>query len=187
MLHEFDSENQKIIITNYSVPLIRCLNLDNELHKQGPKDIINGNDSNVLQTIHTLSGIKISRRAPTRIGASMGRPEKAKERMMKPPVHVLFPLGNAGGTQRLVKTAAEHSNISVEIGMRHCTKCGNKSIFGTCDCGGHTIINSGKPVNNNRAQMIAKQTIPIKQMLYRAQKNLNISPIPDIKGVIGLI
>ena len=44
-------------------------------------------------------------KSPTRIGASMGRPEKANERRLKPPPHVLFPLGDSGGNQRLINTA----------------------------------------------------------------------------------
>ena len=35
----------------------------------------------------------------------MGRPEKANERRLKPPPHVLFPLGDSGGNQRLINTA----------------------------------------------------------------------------------
>jgi hypothetical protein len=50
-----------------------------------------------LELVSYLSGIEIKNRAPTRIGASMGRPEKANERRMKPPPNVLFPLGEAGG------------------------------------------------------------------------------------------
>jgi DNA polymerase II large subunit len=34
------------------------------------------------------------------IAVRVGRPEKAAERKMKPPVHVLFPIGSKGGSTR---------------------------------------------------------------------------------------
>ena len=39
---------------------------------------------------------------PTRIGARMGRPEKAERREMKQYTHALYPIGNNGGPQRLL-------------------------------------------------------------------------------------
>jgi len=47
-----------------------------------------------------VSGITIRARAPIRIGARMGRPEKSDKREMKPAPHVLFPIGGAGGKRR---------------------------------------------------------------------------------------
>jgi DNA polymerase II large subunit len=187
-LHTFDSEQDKIVFSKYSLPLIRCFGLDEQLKSiVNYDDIIKTTGNNVLRTIENLTGIKIHNRAPTRIGASMGRPEKAKERMMKPPVHALFPLGSAGGTQRLVKTAAENNKISVEVGLRECTECGKLNIFSNCDCGGHTIIRKNHGVPNLQMQEPVKQTIPIKQLLLNAQKRLEIPQLPHMKGVIGLI
>ena len=45
-------------------------------------------------------------RAVTRIGTRMARPEKAKERLLSPPPHALFPVGNAGGAQRFIDAVA---------------------------------------------------------------------------------
>ena len=39
-------------------------------------------------------------RRSTRIGARIGRPEKAKERLMKPAPNMLFPIGENGGKER---------------------------------------------------------------------------------------
>ena len=60
-----------------------------------------------LDLLSYLADVEIKNRAPTRVGASMGRPEKADERRMKPPPHVLFPLGDYGGNQRLINTAVK--------------------------------------------------------------------------------
>ncbi len=191
-LHKFDRENDKLVITDYGLPLVHCCGLDAELNSIVEIDelqkIAIDNQLNVSSVISKLTGVKIPNRAPTRIGASMGRPEKAKERMMKPPVHVLFPLGNAGGAQRLLKTAAENSKIVVEVGMRICLTCGKQSMFPICECGGHTEIPQRDTVNNNNFRLdIRKQEIPLNNLLYRAQKNLNEPQLPDTKGVIGLI
>ena len=77
-----------------------------------------------VDIISRLIGITIMDRAPTRIGARMGRPEKAKERKMNPPVHSLFPIGDAGGDQRLLKDAARKGRVWVQLGKRKCPACG---------------------------------------------------------------
>ncbi|RLI20888.1 DNA polymerase II large subunit, partial [Candidatus Bathyarchaeota archaeon] len=51
----------------------------------------------ILNAIRNLSRIKVRDKAPTFVGARMGRPEKAKRREMRPLVHLLFPVGLAGG------------------------------------------------------------------------------------------
>jgi DNA polymerase II large subunit len=187
-LHTYDKTKDQIILDQYSLPLVRCLGLNENDGLSKSKEISKIGKNNVLKVVSELAGIKINRRGPTRIGASMGRPEKAKERMMKPPVHILFPLGNAGGTQRLVKTAAENSKISIEAGTRYCQSCGARTIFTTCNCGGHTIIppKKAKPngyINPNEF----KQELALRDVLSNAQKNLNEPQLPDMKGVIGLI
>ncbi len=66
-----------------------------------------------------------------------GRPEKAKERKMKPPVQVLFPIGLAGGPSRDIKKAAEEGKVaSVEIAFFRCPECGHVGPEHVCPvCG----------------------------------------------------
>ncbi len=136
-------------------------------------------DSNIIQTVSGLSGITIKARAPFRIGARMGRPEKAAERKMKPPPHVLFPLGNYGTNQRLLKKACEYKSIDVEVGKRTCSSCGKTTYKVTCSCGGHTSPLEGR---------IETQEIKLKEELKAAQQNLLEQRLPQtIKGVIGTI
>lgn len=77
--------------------LLRCLELNEDLRRD---------ESLRLRTRN---------RAPTRIGMRMGRPEKSKERRMKPAPHSLFPLGEYGGKNRSLKTALKSKVIEVEI------------------------------------------------------------------------
>ncbi|MCC6012871.1 MAG: DNA polymerase II large subunit [Candidatus Verstraetearchaeota archaeon] len=84
------------------------------------------NDEKISDSIEYLSkccGIKIKAKGRSFIGARMGRPEKAKERVMKPPVHVLFPVGLAGGSQRNIVKAMQLGEIEVEIVLKKCPNC----------------------------------------------------------------
>ena len=133
----------------------------------------------VVDLVSKLSDIKIMPRAPFRIGTRMGRPEKAAERKMRPPPHVLFPIGNYGGNQRLVRNAAELGKIEVEAGTRICQKCGNKTHRIFCYCGGHTIAGNGR---------IETREINLAEELKIAQNNVKERTLPEtIKGVIGTI
>ncbi len=57
-----------------------------------------------LEILNSVSPFKIMKRA-TRIGARVGRPEKARERLMTPAPHVLFPIGEYGGKERNIYKA----------------------------------------------------------------------------------
>ncbi|MBN2599670.1 MAG: DNA polymerase II large subunit [Candidatus Thermoplasmatota archaeon] len=168
-------------ITHYAYPLIRCCGLD---LKEGtiittercrsPAD-----GETTLSFVSALAGVTIRPRAPFRIGTRMGRPEKASPRKMRPPPHVLFPLGDYGGNQRLVKNAAENVTIEVEAGKRHCPKCNAVTFHLVCSCGTHTEVIEGK---------LEKQHINLSEELERAQKNIKEHTLPEtIKGVIGTI
>jgi DNA polymerase II large subunit len=168
-------------ITHYAYPLIRCCGLD---LKEGiiitterwrnPAD-----GETTLSFVSALAGVTIRPRAPFRIGTRMGRPEKASPRKMRPPPHVLFPLGDYGGNQRLVKNAAENVTIEVEAGKRRCPKCNAVTFHLVCSCGTHTEVIQGK---------LEKQMINLSEELERAQKNIKEHTLPEtIKGVIGTI
>lgn len=135
--------------------------------------------NDTLNLVSKLSGVKIMAKAPTRIGARMGRPEKARERKMNPPPHVLFPLGKNGGSQRLVKEAARKGRIKVEVGIRRCLneECGRRTILPYCPVCGSPTAFEGR---------IKEQEIPIKELLSQAAENIG-ERIPDIKGVEGMI
>lgn len=70
--------------------------------------------------------IQFRLKAPIRVGARLGRPEKAKERRMKPPVHVLYPVGNYGGPTRNLLKIHRQSLSSIEIEIQH-RQCKNSS------------------------------------------------------------
>ena len=68
------------------------------------------NDLSVPKILTKSSGIQVNNKFSTSVGVRIGRPEKAAPRQMKPPTHVLFPVGDKGGpTRDLLKASrTEH-------------------------------------------------------------------------------
>jgi DNA polymerase II large subunit len=169
------------LIDHYTYPLIRCCGLDIKQRQLAPTDrwTLPTTAETTLSYVSKLAGVQIRARGPFRIGTRMGRPEKASPRKMRPPPHVLFPLGDYGGNQRLVKTAAENVTIEVEVGKRRCPTCNAITFHLICACGTHTEVIEGK---------LEKQMINLSEELQRAQKNLKEHTLPEtIKGVMGTI
>ncbi|UCE39694.1 MAG: DNA polymerase II large subunit [Thermoplasmata archaeon] len=174
-------EGQNLILNRYVYPIIRCLGLRTNGKKIEDRANITGRTneppSEVLLLVSRLAGVLIRARAPTRIGARMARPEKAKERKMRPPPHVLFPLGENGGPQRLVSEALKKRNITIEVGLRRCQKCKKRNFLSICECGGHTVA-VDSPVT---------QKIDFARELKKAQAALGEGNNLEIKGVRGMI
>lgn len=94
-----------------------------------------------MEVINLLSPVEIMAKVPHYVGARMGRPEKAKHRSMKPPVHGLFPIGEDGGRLRDLFVAADRQGVTVEIVDRHCAKCNILTHSLLChECGGQTTF-----------------------------------------------
>lgn len=153
----------------------------------------------VLEIIQELTGIAVKEKAPTTLGTRMGRPEKAKRREMKPLVHVLFPVGLAGGSQRNLVEAANNAAVEVEIVKRSCPVCQTLTFWVRCPhCGTETVLEKlcpqcGRtadkdfcPVCNVQTRSYEKRAVNLKGLLDEACKRLNCSP-SLVKGVKGLI
>jgi len=153
----------------------------------------------VLEIIQELTGIVVKEKAPTTLGARMGRPEKAKRREMKPLVHVLFPVGLAGGSQRNLVEAANNAAVEVEIVKRSCPICQTSTFWVKCPhCGTETVLEKscpqcGRTVDkdfcpacNVQTRGYEKQAVNLKGLLNEACRRLNCSP-SLVKGVKGLI
>lgn len=130
-----------------------------------------------------LAGIKIRPRGIYRIGTRMGRPEKAAERKMNPPVHLLFPIGIAGGPQRLLADAMKANKIEVEIGERACPACKRRQVTYRCECGAHT-----EAVRRKEGERIEPREIELAPLVEAAMDRLKIDELPEtVKAVTGLI
>ena len=168
-------ENKKVLIDrNHAYSLLKTINGDyskylaDEYYKMKVVDIINENID-----------FEIKDKAPCYIGTRVGRPEKSKERLMKPAPHVLFPIGNNGGNRRLVAEAAKKKKIKVEFARRECTNpdCRLSSFQAICPhCGSPTVIGKSGQKDINLAHMLSK-----------ASNNVGVRKVDEVKGVIGLI
>jgi len=99
-----------------------------------------------LRAVNEVAPYEIRERAPTRIGNRMGRPEKSESRDLSPAVHTLFPIGEAGGSQRDVGKAARARDdqgrrgiVDVRAGDRRCPSCETHTYRTRCpECEAHT-------------------------------------------------
>jgi DNA polymerase II large subunit len=153
----------------------------------------------VLQAICTLSSLKVRDKAPTFVGARMGRPEKAKRREMKPLVHVLFPVGLAGGSQRDIVDAAKREPTFVEVVRRKCPNCGTFTFRVKCPaCSSETVLEKccprcGKTLRENEcpvckvpARQFQRQVVNFREALESTCRCLGVSMPKILKGVKGL-
>jgi DNA polymerase II large subunit len=132
-----------------------------------------------MEAVNQVSPVEIMAKAPTYLGGRVGRPEKTKERMMKPAPHALFPIGTNGGSRRNIIDAAKKGNITVDIARCKCTnpECGVGSMQAICPvCGARTVPSSS-----------GKKRINLANLLRKAYKNSGVRKLDEIKGVQGMI
>ncbi|ELZ21715.1 DNA polymerase II large subunit [Haloterrigena salina JCM 13891] len=103
--------------------------------------------ANAIEAVNEVAPFQVRERAPTRIGNRMGRPEKSESRDLSPPVHTLFPIGEAGGAQRNVADAAKHAEtmsdtpgvVELQVGRQRCPDCATETFKNRCpDCDART-------------------------------------------------
>ncbi|MHA1136941.1 MAG: DNA polymerase II large subunit [Candidatus Thorarchaeota archaeon] len=150
--HKFSENRKKLILTDDSVPILAQIGSDTK----SPK----GKDT--LSFLNSVSDVILRDKAGFAIGARMGRPEKAQERRMKPPVQSLFPVGRSKGSERRIDEVAnsvqyistlesfdedfdtqspDTSGATVELVARKCPDCELQTFESKCpQCGAHTEI-----------------------------------------------
>jgi DNA polymerase II large subunit len=136
-------------------------------------------ETDPLGLVSRLSGVPVRARAPSRIGARVGRPEKARQRKMSPNVHALFPVGEAGGATRSMVEAARRTmrgGVPVSLGLRRCPSCQKNTVWLRCTCGTHS-----EPTGT-----IVNEPLPIAPIWADALRHLHLRRIPEVKGVKGL-
>ena len=153
----------------------------------------------VFKALYCLSGVEVRDKAPSFVGARMGRPEKAKQREMKPLVQVLFPVSLTGGSHRDLVEAGKHGPAFISVVKRKCPSCKNYTYRIRCPaCGLETIHEKScprcaRPLQGNscptcktEAVPYQRQSINFKDLVEDATRNLGISPPKMLRGVKGL-
>jgi DNA polymerase II large subunit len=156
-------------------------------------------EGQVLKTVSSLSGVEIREKAPTYVGARMGRPEKAKRREMKPMVHVLYPVSLAGGSHRDIVEASRKGPVFIDVAKRKCPVCKSYMIRVLCpDCGCETQVEKscpvcGKSLKENSCSVCKaapvpyqRQAVNFKELLEGACRSLGAPTPKRLKGVKGL-
>ena len=163
-------------------------------------------DKESLEIANLVAPFEIMKRS-TFIAARIGRPEKAKERLMKPAPNALFPIGDFGGKERNITKA--YLNDSKKFGSQKfraniarytCVSC--KRVIETpyCyDCAMTAIVtricdNCKNMTQSPTCERCGADTraneereVDIARIVGSAAKRLRIAKMPDIvKGVKGL-
>ncbi len=197
------------ILVEDPTPFLLCLGLAGDVglagdDARGPSgEGPVGAEGSTLDVVNLLAGILVRARAPTRIGSRMGRPEKSDKREMRPPPHLLFPTGEAGGRSRSIKEATRHQTpkstgvIATEMERRVCPRCGLEGYRFMCACGTHTERKRTCPkcgiVAEERCPKCGKDTsaatrmdIDVRGCYLEALERLGEREPEMIRGVLGL-
>jgi DNA polymerase II large subunit len=188
---------QRLLFSDSSIPTERCS------LQSCANDNIKSLDT--IEFVSSISGIRLMPKFASSIAVRVGRPEKAAERKMKPPVHVLFPIGSKGGSTRdILKASKTKSSFFTEIANRFCNSCRFPSLGTKCTkCGSSTpirnlcivcreeILYNGK---NNRCRRCGREgkpyspvSFPLSKVIEQAQHKLGLKAAEPFKGVKALM
>jgi len=137
-----------------------------------------------LELVRRLSGVRVGRQTTGTVGMRVGRPEKAMLRHMKPPVHVLFPVGAAGGSARDLLAAAKQGSMKVDMVNIMCPSCGKRKLASRCDdCGEATMRFLSCPRCSQIINAEEGQTCPKCRVEGTTHSNYNL----DIKSTVDAV
>lgn len=118
---------------------------------------------------------------------------------MKPPVHVLFPVGMRGGMTRSLVKAAKGGETYLEVANLECPKCKSVGFTRKCSKCGATaefvkacprckrpVANDRCSVCNVRAEYFSKRGLDLKSLFEAALEQLQEKPPELVKGVQGM-
>ncbi|MHA1680048.1 MAG: DNA polymerase II large subunit [Promethearchaeota archaeon] len=178
-----------------SMPLITTLALEDP--SVDIKSLKNGDD--ILSIINQISEVDIRNKARYFMGMRMGRPEKAKERKMNPPVHVLFPIGHECNNQRILQKEMEKKTITTDLVnkvcldckivtyLNRCPKCKKETkFFSICPGCGAKLIEQGTCKKCNRDSIYySSKKLNLVTAFGNALKRVKYN-VPDIKAIKGM-
>ena len=158
-------------------------------------------EKSAIQLVNELAGVVIKPKAPTYIGARMGRPEKGKERKMDGSPNVLFPTGSMKNRSlsklyRMLKAKEGTKNTNLQLSRFRCNGCAAITFYRKCDvCGENTFpelvcSECGKVVTSDehcgkKTLQYDKRAVNLVEMFDNLKSLFNFIP-EDLKGVKGL-
>ncbi|MGC8495741.1 MAG: DNA polymerase II large subunit [Candidatus Micrarchaeia archaeon] len=171
------------------------------------KDLKIDLQKSALEIVNDNAPFKVMRRS-TRIGARIGRPEKAKERLMRPAPNSLFPIGEYGGKERSLfkaymyeKAKFNNRGIDIEMARYRCEK-GKELVAGPycrkhnsrarveriCVACGRVSESDVCPYCGSKTSSFETRHIDLMKIIDDAISNIKANGIPkNLKGVKGVI
>ncbi|MBD3191554.1 MAG: DNA-directed DNA polymerase II large subunit [Candidatus Heimdallarchaeota archaeon] len=184
----------EIIIDEHHLILKECLQLDNANIDR------NSLEAGATPPLEKIVPIQIMAKVPIYAGARMGRPEKAKERKMSPPIHSLYPIEMSGGKQRQLLKAGKKKKVNVTVVQKVCPKCQTITHLPLCPkCQTRTEIvracpSCGVELSEEFCETCRRYTSPynsrkinIRRDIVNAKKRLGGSVPSETKGVKKLM
>lgn len=201
-------EGSEVVVREHALTLLMSLGmLQNRKISSEKFNSVFSKEKRSMDIVRELSGVQIREKAPVYIGSRMGRPEKARERKMKPAPHVLFPIGNWGGATRDIVKAYrkakdserfEGRGVIVEVARMTCPSCKRVMTSNRCPmCDMRTIparvcLKCGKEVYGDfcekcksRASESDLRGVNLVELVDEAVKKCGHLP-EEIKGVKGM-
>ncbi|MFH0906576.1 MAG: DNA polymerase II large subunit [archaeon] len=184
---------------NAQDPIIEFNNLENLISQK-----------TITEKLSVISKLDIREKSGTYIGARMGRPEAAHERIMAGRPNVLFPIGSGFGNIRdIIKASRTRSRNpnNTECGVsevdiksyicKNCKKITYKPYCEDCKTEGIELRECLKckrftsklncEVCNSETKLKLSSKFNIDNLIDRACKNLGVAPPEKMGGVKGLI
>ncbi len=208
--HAFANEGIEIR-GDYAKALITSLGFtegsDLGIRTEGVMEKYKAGYDDTLSLVNSVSQVKLMKRSIF-LGARIGRPEKAKERLMKPALNILFPIGFRGGKERNLSNAYiagtkkfGSTGMDVEIASYRCDSCGLAMDTPYCysckrrcridyrcpNCG----IRQETPVCRNcgaETRAYDERGIDFEALVSKAMQKIGVDKMPkSVKGVKGLV
>ena len=174
--------------------------LDESSQATSLRRLLSGPDvesNNAIEFVNKSSGVLVMPKFASTIAVRVGRPGKGAERKLKPPVHVLFPIGTKGGLTRDILKACKENSFYTQIANRYCDSCRLPSLGTHCrSCGVSTMLRNlclvcreeveeGKKCTRcgKEGRTYSSVNFPLKFALEQAKKKLGVDPQEPFKGV----
>ncbi|HUC38615.1 MAG TPA: DNA polymerase II large subunit [Candidatus Acidoferrum sp.] len=163
-------------------------------------------EDDMFKVLNSLSPVVIMQRS-SRIGARIGRPEKARERLMKPAPNMIFPIGENGGKERNISKAYYSAKkqfraggIDIDMANYKCIEGGEPVSSFYCKAHGSRAFierrcsNCGRIGGREKCESCGGPTtgsttrsIDIIKEMDAALDGLQINLAKTVKGVKGLM
>jgi DNA polymerase II large subunit len=184
-----------LIIEECGKILEHCMQLENDTIN------IDNIERTAAPPFEYLVPFEIKLKNPIYSGAAMGRPEKAKAREMKPPIHALYPIeGEGKGNRRLILEAAKKKEITITVVQKECQECSTLTHLPLCpNCHNKTIEvrncpSCGKETNVAMCKSCKRPTIAyttrkisLADDIIRVKKSIGSNLSKETKGVKKLM